>query len=1010
MMPARGDALMRATAGTGVARGGRGRRSALLVLAHGIAAAVLIAGTFAAAPASASAGGDLSSPVTRLSASGAAMLPSAGQPPSAAETGLSRQFAQAAGAPPSDGGSDQPASSAPDVAPFSMSPTDGTPTPGSQTNTGGVPRAPDFTPTRDGEFLPPVDATPRSPAGGTDGFSMQGASPPAAPSSSPAEDLPPPAATPAVTPAAPGGGTGTGSAMPPPIPFDLPVSSGSGPTASRVSPAAAQRINRFLLDRPDVRLTGEIDAVSAPIFLTPAEASQSARISVGFVNSVVVMPEASRLAVWVNGQKTIEVPIEATSDPLYFEFPLPAGLLRPGMNQVRIGATMRHRVDCSIGGTYELWTQLVPSMTGLSFSSGAQPVSRVSDLPAVGADDTGATRLYALNAGAGDPVNIGRMLKAAQVASVLGRFRHPVVTMVDSLDKVPVAPGTMVLAVGTVADVRPLTSAGASEGVNGPIVAFQNEPGRGVPILVLSGGNPAQVDAAIDRLNALIERDINQTRAAGRLPWRAPDVPAYLGGESYTFRELGVPTEEFSGRHFKTAFEFSLPPDFYAEGYANVNFRIDAAYTPEVLAGSTLQIYVNDEIAMTFNLTSTDGDFLRQRLISVPMKSFRPGTNVVRVEANLATRTDQACLPGTTMNQAKRFVLFNTSRLIIPVFARLGVLPNLAALSANGFPLGVGTDQPVAVYVPGGRPAAGAAATLMARLAVSRGRVFNIAAATAAAQIDHRPAVIVSALPDLDPGILNRVGLAELALGAQSLPQNRSPAEDAPPSGPRPGKDAGAVDAVLSQVEALRRQQEQDGVYGVPVEQAAGNAATAANLDDTGAIYARWREGMSGADQVRKWFRDMMRWLDDAIGINAKNLGASFGTGTQAEVPAQYTALIAQNFAESSGMITWTLLTADDNTSLAAGAEGITAPQAWRRLDGQLSSYQWQTGLVRTSADLKQRVFETVPFSLTNWRLIAANWFSLHIVSYAFFLILASAGLGVATWIMINLTRKGDLW
>ncbi|SHO67134.1 cellulose synthase subunit [Pseudoxanthobacter soli DSM 19599] len=987
-----------------VTRVARSRLAALVARARGAAAVVFVVGTVAAAsPAGATVGTDSASSAVRLSAMGMPVaLPAALANP-AGEADRGRQFAQAVGAPPS-GASDQAAPSGPDVAPFSMSPTDGTPTPGSQTNAGGVPRAPDFTPTRDGEFLPPVDAPPDSPASGSDGFSLQQASPPAAPSSSPGEDLPPPT----VTPAAPTARTGTGSAMPPPIPFDLPVSGGGSPTASRVSPAAAQRINRFLLDRPDVRLTGEIDAVSAPIFLTPAEASQSARISVGFVNSVVVMPEASRLVVWVNGQKTIEVPIEATSDPLYFEFPLPAGLLRPGMNQVRIGASMRHRVDCSIGGTYELWTQLVPAMTGLSFSSGAQPVSRVSDLPSVGADDTGATRIYALNTGASDPVSIGRMLKAAQVASVLGRFRHPVVTVVESLDKVPVAPGAMVLAVGTVADVRPLTSAGASEGVNGPIVAFQNEPSRGVPILVLSGGNAAQVDAAIDRLNALVERDINQTRAAGRLPWRVPDVPAYLGGESYTFRELGVPTEEFSGRHFKTSFEFNLPPDFYAQGYANVNFRIDAAYTPEVLAGSTLQFYVNDEIAMTFNLTSTDGEFLRQRLITVPMKSFRPGTNVVRVEANLATRTDQACLPGTTMNQAKRFVLFNTSRLIIPVFARLGVLPNLAAFSANGFPLGVGTDQPVAVYVPGGQPAAGAAATLMAKLAVSRGRVFNIAAATAAAQIDHRPAVIVSALPDLDPGILTRVGLAELALGAQSLPQNHTSDASVPAQGGA-GKDAGTFDALLSQVEALREQQ-QDGVYGVPVDQAADNAAGAANMDDTGAIYARWREGMSGADQVRKWFRDMMRWIDDAIGINAQNLGASLGGGSQAEVPAQYTALIAQNFAESSGMTTWTLLTADDNTALATGAEGITAPQAWRRLDGQLSSYLRQTGLVRTSADLKQRVFETVPFSITNWRLIAANWFSLHIVSYAFFLILASAALGVATWIMINLTRKGDLW
>lgn len=938
------------------------------------------------------------------------------------------QLAQAAAQPPANAAPAQPAAPAGGsgadasvAAPFSMQPsTDLPPAAKAPAPSGGPgdelvppvqvanppPGSQDFVPTRDGDFVPP------SGGDGKTSFGMGGGS-----------DLPPPAAPagnrPAATPARPAGdelpppvgvpsGQTAAGASQAPIPFDLPAGSAQ-PTAQAVSPDAARYINRYLLPRPDVRLTGEADSIGLPIYLTQAEAAQQARISIGFINSVVVMPEVSRLTVWINGKRTIEVPVEAVDEPSYFQLPLPRGLLRPGLNQIRISTLMRHRVDCSIAGTFELWTQIVPEMTGLTFTGGAPRLSRISDLPAVGADSVGATRIMAVRTGKGDPVAIGRLIKAAQSVALAGRFSHPVISVVDSMAAIKPGPGTMALVVGQAADVMPITPIGGLDGANGPVMALMSDPATSIPVMVLSGRTNGDADAAIDRIGALVQRDIAQRLTDGSAPWRAPDVPLYTGGESYTFRELGVPTEEFSGRRFKTSFEFRLPPDFYAEGYGYVQLRLDAAYSPEVLAGSTISFYINDQIAMTFNLTSSAGEFMQQRLITVPMANFRAGVNTMRMEANLNTESDRVCLPGTTMAANKRFVLFNTSRLIIPRFARLGVLPNLAAFSADGFPYGRSVEQPLAVYVPGGLPAAGAAATLVAQMAVSRGEPLAVVAATAAAQIEQRPALVVSAAQDIDPTILARVGIGELAvnMGDRSpLPDDSGgTGADAGLNGLPPPVQSHGFDALLSKVQVARGQRAQ-------TQPAASAPAAPPDMpaDDTAAIYERWQSGSSGFQSIGSVFVSVLSWLNEGIGINARILGAGFMNRQQMPFTESFTAMLAQNFAERSGLTTWTVLTAATNNDLASGAEGITAPQTWRLLAGQTASFLQSNGTVRTTPPQRERVLETVPFSLMNWRLIAANWFSLHIVGYAAVLILASIALGVATWIMIHQTRKGDMW
>ncbi|WP_208948343.1 cellulose biosynthesis cyclic di-GMP-binding regulatory protein BcsB [Segnochrobactrum spirostomi] len=846
--------------------------------------------------------------------------------------------------------------------------------------------------------VPTPAPLPRAGDGGAGGalpFSMGGTQPSPAPGA-PAgggSDAGQSAAQPAAAP-------GT---MPPPVSFGVPGSPApvapapavSASDARAVAPPRGQpgAIARYVLSRPDTRLTGEIDAVSNVVYISEGEVRQQASFWIGFKNSVVVMPESSRMRVTINGRPVMEVPIRSADAPEPVQVPIPPGVLKVGPNVVRIESSMRHRVDCSIGATYELWADLDPAMTGISFAEGEPAVNGLADLPSIGIDAVGATRIFAVRAGNDDPVAIARQLKAVQALSIAGRFDHPVVATVDSLADVKPAPGVMALVVGTAAEVGQVTDVGTATAATQPVAAFLDDGETGVPTLVLSGPASADVDAALERLSALARRSTALYRTDGQGPWRAPDVPIFTGGESRTLRELGVPTSEFSGRHFKVQFDVGLPPDFYANAYGHADLRLDAAYSPEVKPGSTLTVYVNDQVAIVFNLTAPHGDLLDQRLIRVPMQSFRPGANTIRIEANLNTDSDQQCLPGTTYNAQERFVLFNTSRVVLPVYARIGILPNLAALAASAFPYDLDNDQPLPVYVPGGRSASGAASTLLARLAVSRGQSLPIAAASAAAQFERRSALIVSAAPDIDGSLLRRSGLTSL--------NNATWINVQPKVGDAPGITRDSYEDVLQQVLGRRQEGEQRQPQAVA---AAPPDATA--QDDTREIYQRWRDETSGSVGLGRVLQTIVGWTQHQFGLSVDMFDLGFNVDPTIVLPQDTLAVIAQSTVPNTSHAAWTLVTAPTDAALAAGVEGLTAPQTWRTLTGRVDAYQRSAGTIVSFATTNVQYFETVPFSLNNARLIAANWFSMNIVAYAAFLFFATSLLGALTWLMIVFTRE----
>jgi hypothetical protein len=459
--------------------------------------------------------------------------------------------------------------------------------------------------------------------------------------------------------------------------------------------------------------------------------------------------------------------------------------------------------------------------------------------------------------------------------------------------------------------------------------------------------------------------------------------------------ELGVQTSEFSGRRFQTHFDMALPDDFYAAAYGEAILLLDAAFTPEVKPGSTIDIYVNQALAVTVNITSQDGGLYDKRQVKIPLRNFRPGPNRVHIEANLTTEADERCLPGATMPGRDRFVMFSSSIFRVAPFARFGELPNLAGFAAGAFPYVDGGGTPLPVYLVGEGPSSiGAASTLLARLSISAGIPLPNRFLSSAVEIEDKSVVVIGAAPDLDPLILDQSGLSNAVLAAWSTPGAVGGAPSAATAAPD------EYESVLARLRALKlgiEPEVPDQVTATPAPDAPPSDA----VGQTSEVYERWRSGVGGTG-VSDVLNRFTLWMKESFGLTLDMLHLAQAENRIVRLAPRTTVVIAQSRGQGPAVSTWTVVTAPSGPLLASGVEGITAPQTWYTMAGSVAAYQETTGIVQNFFPASLYHVQTVPFTFQNARLIAANWFSINVLEYALALMLASGSLGIVSWVLIR--------
>lgn len=540
-----------------------------------------------------------------------------------------------------------------------------------------------------------------------------------------------------------------------------PDVSGTTPTADPAgtieSTVAAKGAlaKRHLLQEPTIRLQGEIAVREWSFDLTPAQASSPAEFALSYVNSIVVAPETSQLVVKVNDTVLFEEMPRGAERERRRIVKVPSDVLTAGSNSIRFEAEHRHRTDCTINSTYDLWTDISAENTYLQFNAeNANQMVSIRDIVAIGTDTTGLTRFHMVVPGLTSADMADIALRISQKLAVISGSESPFFTFGDTLPET-VGQGELVVIVGTADEVSSLLPGnfGTDEPVAG---AFFPLPETGEhQALVFSAENVRALRTSVDGVGA-------QGLA------RKNTVPfvASSGSSRFTFTELGVSASQFFGRRFFTSLKFGMPADFFASNYGVARILLDAAYSSDVLPGGSFNVIVNGNLGTTVPITSAGGAVLQKYPIRVPMRHLMPGINTISIEAFLPTDIDNSCVPGAGEADTPRFALFGTSELIIPSFAQAKRVPDLAGWAAFAEPLnetGTPFDLSLGRY---DELTVSAAATVLAKLARAAGAEleFQLVAPEIRGKSDNM--IFIGAVDQMPAELVEGVVLTSAAEGA----------------------------------------------------------------------------------------------------------------------------------------------------------------------------------------------------------------------------------------------------
>lgn len=723
------------------------------------------------------------------------------------------------------------------------------------------------------------------------------------------------------------------------------------------------KIDRYLISASNLRFEGETGRRSWGFFLTAEQASRAATLTIAFNSAIYVSPEDSLLRITINERQIVDQALAARENPTHLDTPIPSGTLRPGLNVIVFDVNQRHRTDCTIQSTYDLWTEFEADGTGLIFE-GDDPTSlaNLDDLPAVGLDATGRTRIHLIAPGGERAFAEAELARLVQAVVLRGNFRQAVISVEDGAYKGP-PQGVLRLAVGTAAELSAVLSGVPADASAAPTVGFLDTPGA-APTLVVSGPAWQDVKAAIGYVSDGVGRPIGVARRSiDTTPIILPPVPLLEGEERLSLSRLGVTTEEFSGRRFRTRFYIGLPGDFFSDAYGEATLYLDAAYTGEVRPGSHIDIYVNGFIAANTPLTSDDGDILQHLPIKVAMTHFRPGVNVIALDAVLDTEADAVCAPGTVAGGPDRFVLFDTSEFFMPSFGRIERWPDLSALVGAGLPY-ARSEEPVPIVL--GRANGetyGAALTFLSRVAVSAGRVIPVEMGRPDA-LGSQPAIFVGALGQFSAPTVAEFGVADAARSKWDEPI-RHP----------------------------------DAVVKLDIDPASIVPNSFGDSSTTEGVYDRWQNELVSPSGIRGRWLEFERWLERNFDLSFASLAIFAGPDAAYDPSDRATLVVVQS--PKSAERQWTMVAGRNISDLIEGVEAITAAATWVGLNGRVAAYDRATGL-ETIAPKSERYTFAGGFSIENVRLVAANWLSVNIVAYAVALVLLCCILGICTSALLS--------
>lgn len=348
---------------------------------------------------------------------------------------------------------------------------------------------------------------------------------------------------------------------------------------SAATAAETTRLLRLPAPSEGWRFEGERSERELVIALSSAERDAARSLELTVETAISALPGATRLEATINGRRLPAVAIDRPGRRRLVSVPIPPGHLVTGPNRLQLALAQRHRVDCSVAATYELWTRVDPAASGLAIASsepeGTRGAGGVAGAGRTGAavDEAGRSRLVA---------QVGRRPGEADLTRLF-----------TDLQRRALAEGS--------AHSLVVVERGAAPAAGSPGAAAERppEPQRG-----------------------LVEAD----------------PPRRI-----RFSDAGMDSLVFAGRRLSRGFDLAMPADFMPAATGSVVVRLAGAYRGGLAEGASVSISVNGAAAAELQLDAAEGGILDGRELRLPLERFRPGRNRIAVEARLPSRADAAC-------------------------------------------------------------------------------------------------------------------------------------------------------------------------------------------------------------------------------------------------------------------------------------------------------------------------------------------------------------------------------
>jgi len=776
------------------------------------------------------------------------------------------------------------------------------------------------------------------------------------------------------------------------------------------------------------RLAGEIGASEWPIYLTLGQARRKLQFQLGYLAAVSVMPEASTLTLMVNDEVVGVTQVSAFTTVKTVVFDIPAGLMRAGFNSVRISTDQRHRVDCSVEATFELWTQIDPTQTGLILDETDAGIDNLADLGALLPDEQGALPIRAVLPQNAQPANVARMLRAVQMISVMGRFEQPVVDAGPPLrDRYGV--NLLVGPAKQLIDELGFVTLGV---VDRPrAVVLPATPERRTTI-VITGATLAQVDEA---MNLFLVATTPKGAPAGLRA--AAAFPGYRleGGQRIKMHDLGLVSEEFSGRLFRAGFNIIMPPDFYAADYGRATLRVGGGYASGLSSRAQLVVNVNERTAVSLSLLKTSGEVFKDNPLPLPLGFFRPGLNRVEIEAHVPTKGDDSCDPLSAIDAPNRFLFLDQTEIELPPIARVARIPDLAVTATGGFPYAGSTARPRLFFPSFDEKSIGAALTVAAHLAIVAGRPIDFDVAMTPPGKGQGPTLVVAPFDALDSALMQKLNMPiadlreawkdrigapqrthdeEILSQTQAATRNRLVLQNNFPMACHAGLHLDRKRSALSRTRftAIDYSAVASLLRGASNQ---NNLKQALGVQPTRDLFGEWdakmRNEKSWSHGVVSWLDRMREWgiakFTDAGSWMSKNFESTDGDN-RLMTPDSLLA-VGQNVLGDGAEDVWTVVTAPNADDLADAVGCLVDPRVSRQIAGRLSVLDVARARMNVVPVDDPHFVATQPLSVGNVRLIAAGWLSLHALAYVLGALTLAVLLAAATRLFVsNVGRRAD--